>query len=129
MYSYSSTNEFMECYNDNKLSEFNKRLYEDYVECNFNDLDFNNEFIDIKYKDGCNCNIKTDDNYNFKCCDDDINYYDDKFMHNKYTMFPKMQNVNNIMMKYFQKEYLIIKYFIIYQRIVNLYIQGILMKP
>jgi hypothetical protein len=89
MYSYSSANEFMECYNDNKLSEFNKRLYEDYVECNFNDLDFNNEFIDIKYKDGCNCNIKTDDNYDFKCCDDDINYYDDKFMHNKIPMFPK----------------------------------------
>ena len=95
MYSYIGPYEFIEYYNDNKLSEFNKKLYEDYINFNSNDLDFifkynsnDLESIDIKYKDGCNCNIKTDDNYDFKCCADDVCYYDDNFMHNKLPLFP-----------------------------------------
>ena len=99
MYSYIGPYEFIEYYNDNKLSEFNKKLYEDYIKYNSNDLDSNDTFIDIKYKDGCNCNIKTDDNYDFKCCDDDIIYSDDNFMHNKLPMFP----INAKFQQYYDK--------------------------
>ena len=111
MYSYIGPYEFIEYYNDNKLSEFNKKLYEDYVKYNSNDLESNDldfifkynsndlDSIDIKYKDGCNCNIKTDDNYDFKCCDDDICYYDDNFMHNKLPMFP----INAKFQQYYDK--------------------------
>ena len=49
MYGYSSPYEFIEYYNDNKLSEFNKKLYEDYVKYNSNDLESNDLDFIFKY--------------------------------------------------------------------------------
>jgi len=91
---YSSMPEFMMCYLDDKLSEYNKKITDEYMEYNHNDKYFYDENIDIKYVDGCFCYLDEIENCQ---CEDDVHYYDDKFMTNKIPMFPKNE--------YFQKYY------------------------
>jgi hypothetical protein len=91
---YSSKEEFIECYIDNKLNEYNTKLTDDYIKHNFYDVNFSDECIDVKYSDGCFCYLDEIDDCE---CGDDIHYYDDEFMRNKIPMFPK-----NI---FFQKYY------------------------
>lgn len=91
---YSSALEFISCYLDDKLNEYNKKLTNDYVEFNFYDKHFYEENVDIKYVDGCFCYL--DDIENCEC-EDEVYYYYDDFMLNKIPMFPKN--------KYFQEYY------------------------
>jgi hypothetical protein len=91
---YSSMPEFMMCYLDDKLSEYNKKLTDEYIKYNHNDKYFYDENIDIKYIDGCFCYLDEIENCQ---CEDNVHYYDDDFMMNKIPMFPK-----NI---FFQKYY------------------------
>lgn len=91
---YSSKYEFIDCYIDDKLNEYNMKLMDEYLKYNLDDKHFYNEGIDIKYADGCFCYLDEIENCQ---CEDDIHHYDDKFMKNKIPMFPK-----NI---FFQKYY------------------------
>ncbi len=86
--------EFMLCYLDNKLSEYNKKLTDEYMKYNHDDKYFYNENINIKYIDGCFCYLDEIENCQ---CEDDVHYHDDDFMKNKIPMLPK-----NI---FFQKYY------------------------
>ena len=87
--------EFMICYLDDKLSEYNKKLTDEYIKYNHNDKHFGDESIDIKYVNGCFCYLDEIENCQ---CEDDIQYYDDNFMKNKIPMFPK----NDFFQKYYE---------------------------
>ena len=91
---YSSAPEFISCYLDNKLNEYNTKLMNDYVEFNFDDKHFYKENVDIKYVDGCFCYL---DDIEDCGCEDEVYYYYDDFMLNKIPMFPKNE--------YFQRYY------------------------
>lgn len=87
--------EFFMCYVDDKLSEYNKKLMDEYIRYNHYDKHFCNEGIDIKYADGCFCYLDEIENCQ---CEDDIHYQDDDFMKNKIPMFPK----NEFFQKYYE---------------------------
>lgn len=92
---YSSKPEFITCYLDDKLTEYNTKLINNYVEFNFDDKHFYEENVDIKYVDGCFCYLDEIENCE---CGDDIHYYEDLFMRDKIPMFPK----NTFFQKYYE---------------------------
>lgn len=87
---YSSTDEFIDCYIDDKLNNFNTKLMDEYIDNNFNCKYFDDINIDLKYAECCPCI----NNENCQC----TNYWDDYFMRNKIPMFPK----NNYFQKYYE---------------------------
>ncbi len=105
---YTNTNEFMDCHINNSLNEFNEKLFNDYIDCNFYDEYFEDCKIDITYKDGCYCDIyhpnndddidDSDDSDDDCKCENNICYFEDKYMHDKLPMFPK----NMYIQKYFE---------------------------
>ena len=91
-YNYRTRNDFMDAYVNGTLSNFNEKLYSDYIDFNFDSDDlFDYYNIELQYKNGCTC-VKDyelyDDDESCKC-GNDINYWDDEFMWNKIPMFPK----------------------------------------
>lgn len=96
---YSSTIEFLDCYIDRKLNEFNTALFDQYIDCNFHCKYYHDDSIDIHYVSDCFCFPPTNENsLEWICeCEHNVNYYDDLFLRNKILMFPKN--------KYFQKYY------------------------
>lgn len=105
-YNYKTRNEFMDAYVNGTLNEFNKELYGDYIDFNFDSDDlFDYYNVDLQYKNGCDCvndDVLYDDVLydNKPCkCGNDINYWDDNFMWNKILMFPK----NMKFQKYYEK--------------------------
>ena len=91
-YNYRTTDEFMDAYVNGTLSEFNEKLYGDYIDFNFDSDDlFDYYNVDLQYKNGCDCtkDYELSDNGEPCNCGNDISYYDDKFMWNKIPMFPK----------------------------------------
>jgi hypothetical protein len=92
---YSSMPEFMICYLDNKLTEYNKKITDEYIKYNYNDKHFGNETLDIKYINGCFCYLDEIENCQ---CEDNIQHYNDDFMKNKFPMFPK----NSFFQKYYE---------------------------
>ena len=96
---YSSPNEFMDCYVDGKLNEFNTSLYENYIDLNFYDEDyFNCQLLD-QYKDNCDCDYEDSDDETCKC----TKYYHDEFMYDKIPMFPKNMKLQAYYDKIFPK--------------------------
>jgi hypothetical protein len=95
-YDYTTTEEFMDMYIKGELNEFNNELFGDYIDYNFYSCDLlNNNSVEMQYKNGCDCVNYTDD----PCkCGNDINYWDDKFMWDKITMFP----INMKLQKYYE---------------------------
>jgi hypothetical protein len=85
---YENTDEFLDCYLNNTLNEFNTQLFGDYIDCNFDEHDFNDNYVDISYHDGCYCDNDIECN-----CKDDVCYYNDEFMWSKLPMFPKNMHV------------------------------------
>lgn len=95
MMMYSSKPEFITCYLDDKLTEYNTKLINNYVEFNFDDKHFYDENVDIKYVDGCFCYLDEIENCE---CENDVHYYEDLFMRDKIPMFPK----NTFFQKYYE---------------------------
>lgn len=62
-YNYETRNEFMDAYSNGTLNEFNEKLYDDYIDFNFDSDDLFDYNIDLKY-------IKSKSYYNI------INYND-----------------------------------------------------
>lgn len=87
--------EFMLCYLDDKLNEYNKKLTDEYMKYNHDNKYFYDENIDIKYVDGCFCYLDEIENCQ---CEDNVHYYDDYFMRDKIPMFPK----NDFFQKYYE---------------------------
>lgn len=95
----------MDAYVNGTLSNFNEKLYSDYIDFNFDSDDlFDYYNVELQYKNGCTC-VKdyelSDDDESWKC-GNDINYWDDEFMWNKISMFPK----NIKFQKYYEKIFL-----------------------
>ena len=91
MVTYTSVYEILQDYYTDKLNEFDSNLLNCYIHDNFNDQEFDDHYLDIRYKNGCTCNIE---NCN---CNDNIKYNDIEFLHNKEVIFPK----NYFTIKYF----------------------------
>lgn len=90
-YHYKTTEEFMDAYVNGTLNEFNEKLYGDYIDLNFDSDNLFDYNIDLQYKNGCDC-VKDNelyDNYESCKCENNNNYWNDKFMWNKIPMFPK----------------------------------------
>ena len=90
-YNYRTRNDFMDAYVNGTLSDFNEKLYSDYIDFNFDSDDlFDYYNVELQYKNGCTCvkDYELSDDESCKC-GNDINYWDDKFMWNKIPMFPK----------------------------------------
>lgn len=67
---YSSTTEFIDCYINDKINEYNTKLMSEYIDYNFECKYYYNENINIniKYVNGCFYLIK-----NCKC-EDNVHY-------------------------------------------------------
>lgn len=87
---YRTTDEFMDCYTNGTLSEFNEQLFGDYIDFNFHTTDlFDEPSVDLSYINGCNCIGIADDDDTECNCSNNVNYSDDEFMWSKIPMFPK----------------------------------------
>ena len=85
---YITRDEFMDAYENGTLNEFNEKLYDDYIDFNFDSDDLFDYNIDLQYNNGCGC-VKDDDDGDPCKCGNDNNYWNDTFMWNKIPMFPK----------------------------------------